>query len=183
MTLSNRPLVFPQGKEGPFTIKEGPDWKKLALRRRIRRAVRWISPPWCRRMHRPANTVSSVPTIMANSFLKMRPEKKIRFYGANLCFTANFLDKAVADKLVEYLVRMGYNAIRFHHHDGRLVDPAVSDSVKLNPETLDKLDYLFAQCKKHGLYVTTDLYVNRNFKSPVSGCWGLKAQLPSTNMR
>ena len=75
------------------------------------------------------------------------PGKKIRFYGASLCFTANFLDKAVADKLVEYLVRMGYNAIRFHHHDGRLVDPAVSDSVKLNPETLDRLDYLFAQCK------------------------------------
>ena len=178
VTLSNRPLVFPQGKEGPFTIKEGPDWKKLALRRRILPGspldFSAVVP-----QDAPAGQYGFVCSNDQGEFVfENAPEKKIRFYGANLCFTANFLDKAVADKLVEYLVRMGYNAIRFHHHDGRLVDPAVSDSVKLNPETLDKLDYLFAQCKKHGLYVTTDLYVNRNFKSPVSGCWGLKAQLP-----
>ncbi len=41
-----------------------------------------------------------------------------RFYGVNLCFSANYPDHEVADRLVDRLVRMGYNAVRVHHHDG-----------------------------------------------------------------
>ena len=178
VTLSNRPLTFPQGKKGPFVIKEGPDWKKLALKRRIQPGspLDFSGIP---SRHAPAGKYGFVRSNDQGEFVfENAPGKKVRFYGANLCFSANFLDKAVADELVEYLVRMGYNSVRFHHHDGRLVDPAVTDSMKLNAEMLDKLDYLFAQCKKHGLYVTTDLYVNRKFKSPATGCFGMKPLLP-----
>ncbi len=73
-----------------------------------------------------------------------------RFYGANLCFTANYPDHALADRLVERFVRCGYNSIRIHHHDGAW-----------KGDDIDKLDYLLAKCYEVGIYVTTDLYVSR----------------------
>ncbi len=163
VTLSNRPVRFPQEKSGPFTITEGAVWRKLELKRQILPG----SPLDFSKVvpqDAPAGKYGFVRSNEQGEFVfENAPEKKIRFYGANLCFTANFLDRETADGLVEYLVRMGYNSIRFHHHDGRLAS---------NPETFDQLDYLFAQCKKRGIYVTSDLYVNRPYKS------GMKALLP-----
>ena len=46
------------------------------------------------------------------------PGVEQRFYGVNLCFTANYPDHDVADRLVDRFVRLGYNTIRVHHHDG-----------------------------------------------------------------
>lgn len=65
---------------------------------------------------------------------------------------------------MEYLVRMGYNTVRFHHQESELIDKNAADSLTFDPVALDKLDYLFAKCKEHGIYLTTDLYVNRQFK-------------------
>ena len=89
-----------------------------------------------------------------------RPGVAQRFYGVNLCFAANFLDKPMADEVVTRLVRLGYNTVRVHHHDGpRGFTKDVKDG--LNAEQMDKLDYLLAKCFEKGLYVTTDLYVSR----------------------
>ena len=76
-----------------------------------------------------------------------------RFYGVNLCFSANYPDHDMADRLVERFVRCGYNSIRVHHHDGMWA--------KNEDGARDKLDYLLARCYEAGLYVTTDLYVSR----------------------
>ncbi len=89
-----------------------------------------------------------------------------RFYGVNLCFTAQYLAHADADRLAERLMRLGYNALRVHHYEGELVGhksgtlehPGGADWV---PEKIDQLDYLLAACAKRGIYVTTDLYVSR----------------------
>jgi hypothetical protein len=88
------------------------------------------------------------------------PGRPKRFYGVNLCFTANYPDHALADILVRRFRRFGYNALRLHHHDA----PAVSgsaDSTTLNAGNMDKLDYLVAAAIREGLYITTDLYVSR----------------------
>ncbi len=53
-----------------------------------------------------------------------------RFYGANLCFTANYLDHAQADMLVERFVRCGYNSVRIHHHDGAWANAHASRKVE-----------------------------------------------------
>ena len=79
-----------------------------------------------------------------------------RFYGVNLCFSANYPDHDMADRLVERFVRCGYNSIRVHHHDGMWA--------KNEDGARDKLDYLLARCYEAGLYVTTDLYVSRPVK-------------------
>ena len=89
-----------------------------------------------------------------------RPGESVRFYGVNLCMDANYLEADASERLVANLVRRGYNAIRLHHHDGGLVAGS-SDSTTPNPERWEKLDALVAACARHGVYLTTDLYVSR----------------------
>ena len=92
------------------------------------------------------------------------PERNVRLMGTNLCFSANFLTNEEADRLAERFRRMGYNSVRFHHYDGMLTrGHGDQTGVKLDPEKLDRLDYLFAAMKKAGMYVTIDLYTFRDF--------------------
>lgn len=86
--------------------------------------------------------------------------RPVRLLGANLCFSANFPDKPVAERMATAFRRMGYNAVRFHHHDGRLVRPG-GDGTELDPDKLDRLDFLAACCEREGLWLTTDVLVSR----------------------
>ena len=83
-----------------------------------------------------------------------------RFYGVNICSTANFPSTEQAGQLAGRLARLGYNSIRVHHHDNGCVEGS-EDGLTLNPERMAKLDGLIAACLARGLYVTTDLYVSR----------------------
>jgi hypothetical protein len=89
-----------------------------------------------------------------------KPGVAQRFYGVNLCFSANYLEPADAARLAARLARTGYNALRLHHHDGGLVEGS-ADGTTLNPGNLARLDALMAACTSNGIYVTTDLYVSR----------------------
>ncbi len=80
-----------------------------------------------------------------------RPGVPVRFYGTNLCFTANYPDHEFADILADRLTKLGYNALRLHHHDRDWVVP----------ENAERLDYFLAALLKRGIYITTDLYVSR----------------------
>ncbi len=92
------------------------------------------------------------------------PNRNVRLMGANLCFSANFLTNEEADRLAERFRRMGYNSVRFHHYDDMLTrGHGDQTGVQLDPEKLDRLDYLFAAMKKAGMYVTIDLYTFRDF--------------------
>ncbi|MDX9795074.1 MAG: hypothetical protein RBU24_16340, partial [Kiritimatiellia bacterium] len=66
-----------------------------------------------------------------------------------------------AARLAARLARIGYNALRLHHHDGGLVEGS-ADGTTLNPQNLARLDALMAACISNGIYVTTDLYVSRS---------------------
>ena len=90
-----------------------------------------------------------------------KPGVAQRFYGVNLCFSANYLEPTDAARLATRLARIGYNALRLHHHDGGLVEGS-ADGTTLNAGNLARLDALMAACISNGLYVTTDLYVSRS---------------------
>ena len=101
------------------------------------------------------------------------PQRAQRFYGVNLCFGAQYLPHDDADRLVERLVRLGYNAVRIHHYEGELLGWKAGGAPLA--EKLDQLDYLVAACVKRGLYLTTDLFVSR----PVAAAQlGLAADRP-----
>src|SRR5688572_7893059 len=44
-------------------------------------------------------------------------DRRIRFWGVNLCFAACFPTHEQADKVAARLARFGVNAVRFHHMD------------------------------------------------------------------
>jgi len=101
-----------------------------------------------------------------------RPGVRARFWGVNLVSSANFLPKEEVEKLAVRLARSGYNTVRIHHYDRSLaVEGAPSGT--LDPEALDRLDYLFATLKKHGLYISTDLYSLRRFSHEELASFGI----------
>ena len=93
------------------------------------------------------------------------PEKRIRFFGPNLIDSAVYIDKALADDFVTKATRLGYNTVRFHHFENALLDSRAADSLTFDPKALDEFDYLFAELKKHGVYLCLDLYASRATRS------------------
>jgi len=92
------------------------------------------------------------------------PDKRIRFFGPNLVGSSNYLDKQLADDFVAKAVRLGYNTIRFHHFENGLIAKGAADSLTFDPQSVDQLDYLFAELKKHGIYLCLDLYASRSLR-------------------
>ncbi|MBS1371345.1 MAG: hypothetical protein HPZ91_15465 [Lentisphaeria bacterium] len=162
-TVSDRPVRFPKAPAKPLTIREDNRWRPLRFERRILAG----SPlDFSRSLDAPAGKYGFIrPAPEGGLTFEAAPDRRIRLYGVNLCMSANYLRRESADGLVAYLVRMGYNAVRLHHHDNALADPAAPDSTTLDPAQLDRLDYLFAKLKENGLYVTTDLYTSRVLKA------------------
>jgi hypothetical protein len=95
-------------------------------------------------------------------------DKRVRFFGVNLCFGANFPRKEDAKKVAARLAKFGVNAVRFHHMD-MFAFPAgirarkAAGTGDLDPAALDRLDYFFAELKRHGIYADLNLLVSRPF--------------------
>ncbi len=89
------------------------------------------------------------------------PGRPRRFYGVNLCYSAQFLSRDRVDRLLDRLVRLGYNTVRIHHYESGLTTPGDQPGFDWDPQKVDQLDYLMAGCAKRGLWLTTDLYVSR----------------------
>ncbi|RRJ98314.1 hypothetical protein Ga0100231_001595 [Opitutaceae bacterium TAV4] len=111
-----------------------------------------------------------------------RPGHPVRFWGVNLCFSANYLQRDEADRLAERLARSGYNTVRLHHFDQDLVRPG-GRSHELDPKKLDQFDYLFAAMKKRGLYLNIDLFTNRRFHADELAAFRLPATLGGSQTR
>ena len=106
----------------------------------------------------------------------------IRFHATNLTGPANFPTHAQADELADRLARFGINCVRMHYFDaeyGNFMTPAETgifgkggglpgafsaDPTKpfqLNPDAIDRQDYLIEALKKRGIYVNMNLHVAR----------------------
>jgi len=84
-------------------------------------------------------------------------------WGTNLCFSANFPDKVQSEKLAARLARFGFNCVRLHHMDARDIwgGANAASLTTIDPQQLDRLDYLVYQLKLHGIYVNINLHVSR----------------------
>lgn len=94
-----------------------------------------------------------------------RPGEPLRFWGTNIVWGGNFIEKPLAEQLARRLAMMGYNSVRFHHSDRGMLRDNPASSHDIDPEQLDLWDYLFYCMKKEGLYVTIDLFSSRVFKA------------------
>jgi len=91
-------------------------------------------------------------------------DRRLRFWGVNVCFSACFPTHEQADEVAARLARFGVNAVRFHHMDMRPFPGGIfADRTleKLSPEALDRLDWFVAALKKRGIYSNINLHVSR----------------------
>ena len=86
---------------------------------------------------------------------------RIRFWATNFCFEACFPAKPDAEKVAARLARFGINCVRMHHMDNHSIWGKSPNKTIIDPEKLDRLDYLIYQLKRHGVYVNINLHVSR----------------------
>ncbi len=147
----SEPVVFTEGASPlfPFHIENGsPD--------NITNIQKWGNPT------EPAGMSGQI-IVKGKHFVNTQGTKK--FLGTNFCFTANFPDKEEAEYRAKSLARLGINLVRLHHMDSRDIwgKNANTNKTIIDPDQLDKLDYLIAQFKKNGVYVDINLHVSRSF--------------------
>ena len=160
----------------PYVIGENSGWVKIDYRKDIvSGSALDLSAQGLQ--DAPAGKHGWLKSVGGHFEFEGLPGVEQRFYGVNLCFSANYLSHDDADMLVARLVRCGYNTIRVHHHDGAWAEAFSaakntkerrgSSAVSATPReenSIDRLDYLIAKCIEKGLYITTDLYVSRPVK-------------------
>ena len=88
-----------------------------------------------------------------------------RFLGTNICFTGCFPSHDKAERVAEELTRYGINIVRLHyvHHQFPAGRRYPEKDSFLEPEQLERFDYLFAQLKKRGIYTYFQLNIARKF--------------------
>ena len=170
-TPADGPLALVPAKK--YRLAPGPEWIPLKY------------DPWIEAgsaldftdvlpHHAPAGKFGCVLTIGDHFEFEELPGVPQRFYGVNLCGTANLPEsREEADRFAANLSRIGYNAVRIHHHERWLVSKdgklrqephrEAESGTALDPAQREKLDLLVASCIAHGLYITTDLYVSRAY--------------------
>ncbi|MBR0057012.1 MAG: hypothetical protein IJP66_06750, partial [Kiritimatiellae bacterium] len=118
--------------------------------------------------HEPAGKFGRVVAVGDHFELEGRPGEELRLCGANLCGQANFPDPKDADRFAANIARLGYNTLRIHHHDAHLVSPETRKPVgdgrglDVDPGSWARFDALVAACVRHGIYLSTDLFVARS---------------------
>ena len=149
-------LVVPE----PVTLKAGDGWLPFSAAVGVKEGSALDFSRICG-LDAPAGKYGRVIAKNGHFEFERKPGVPQRFYGVNLCFGANYYQtKAEADHFAAMLARLGYNAVRLHHHDGLLVQDA-ADGTTVNPARMAELDALVAALVERGIYVTTDFYVSR----------------------
>ena len=92
-------------------------------------------------------------------------DERIRFLGVNLCFGANFPSHEDAEKIAARMAKFGINCVRFHHMDTSASPSGLvkADRKTIDPERLERLDYLIAKLKERGIYSNLNLHVGRKY--------------------
>ncbi len=101
-----------------------------------------------------------------------RTGRRVRFLGVNVCAGACFPPKDKAETIAARMRKLGINCVRLHHMDASWAHPNIfyieggsygKATGKLDPESLDRLDFFIYQLKRHGIYVDVNLHVSRKF--------------------
>lgn len=164
VNLSDKPVAFHVPGQKDFYVTADAKWLPLEYKRKTVEGSA-LDFSWTKNDAPAGKYGFVIPSRAGNLTFEKAPEKRVRFYGVNLCFQANFTNKKSMDTLADTLVLNGYNAVRFHHYDSDLLDRKAPDSLTFDKQKLDCLDYLFSALKKRGIYITIDFYSCRVLKS------------------
>lgn len=150
------------GRPDPIKITAGANWIPMAASGDIiDGSALDFTKMRCTEL--PAGKYGRVIAKGATFEFEKLPGVSQRFYGVNLCGDANTPPTyEESKKFAARLRKVGYNALRFHHHEATLVRKMNdSGATMLNPEMIKRFDGLVAACVENGIYMTTDLFVSR----------------------
>jgi hypothetical protein len=108
----------------------------------------------------------------ADGFVRIRDGRfatdsaRLKIWGVNTCFGANFPAREDAEKVAAHLAKLGVNGVRMHHHDTApsprgVWGPVVDGRRTLDPQQMDRQDYFLDQLHRRGIYVNLNLHVGR----------------------
>jgi hypothetical protein len=108
---------------------------------------------------------------------RTRDDRRVRFFGVNLAFGANFPVQADAVRIARRLRRLGVNLVRLHHMDSTQ-DPASSPSnangiltdgpyPSFNSVSVQRLRDFLAALAAEGIYCNLNLHVGYTFRPAV----------------
>ncbi|HEY3328642.1 MAG TPA: cellulase family glycosylhydrolase [Capsulimonadaceae bacterium] len=110
--------------------------------------------------------VNGAIIVKDGHFAEAKTGNRVRFLGTNFTFHSNYPTHEDADKIAAHIAKLGINIVRIHHHDTNplpMWDQSAKGHTKIDPNGIEKLDYLIAQFKKNGIYVDLNLKVSRVF--------------------
>ena len=146
----------------PVTIRAGTEWIPFAAAGEIAESSA-LDFSEMRPTGKPVGRHGRVVARGAHFEFEDLPGVPQRFYGVNLCGSANYPETlSDARRLARNLARVGYNTVRIHHHDSHCIDRAQSGGCTVLAESMmRRMDNLFVACAEEGLYISTDLFVSR----------------------
>lgn len=143
----------------PFVAAAGKEWKPFTYHRNVEKNS---ALDFSGLLDAPAGKYGPLVVSPEGKFVfRDRPGVPVRFYGANFVGDSQLPDRKQAEELANRLAAFGFNVIRIHHHDNEIYDRGGNNPSRIDPERVDRLDYLLACLKKRGIYYTTDVYVSR----------------------
>ena len=144
----------------PYVMKAGSEWRPFTVKPGVKEGSAIDFTKVCG-LDAPAGKYGKVVVRNGHFEFENRPGVVQRFYGVNLCGLANYpKTMEIAEAFATQLARRGYNSVRVHHFDNPLVTGS-KDRVTPNPDYMRRLDMLAAACYRHGIYLTSDLFVSR----------------------
>lgn len=151
-----------RSENGDYMLKAGKDWRRIENRLDVIPGSALDFSSFA--VDAPAGKYGR--TIVRDGHFQFsdRPGVPVRFYGVNLCFSSCFPSREQADIIAQRLARQGFNAVRFHHFDHLLVKDLPDNYSTIDPEKLDRMEYLVYALKKAGIYITLDLFTIRSTK-------------------
>ena len=108
-------------------------------------------------------------------FCRIGDGRRVRMFGVNLAFAANFPETADAPRIAKRLRRLGVNLVRLHHLDSK-PDRRPEDATStltlgpyptLNPVAIARLRNFLNAFKAEGIYVDLNLHIGYEFRPEV----------------
>lgn len=182
LTTSPDPVPpFPPLAANALVLAAGPDWQPLDFAHDV---ASGSILDFSSLLDAPAGKHGPVLVRDGHFYFENQPDQRVRFFGTNLNYATNVIDHELADRLATRLAAYGYNSARIHHYDAVLLKTPAAHSHDIDPEKLDRLDYLFAALKSRGLYINIDLFSTRHFAAgeidevPARTRNGIKSAVP-----
>lgn len=116
-------------------------------------------------------------TVGADGLPGTDDDARIRLYGINLSFRANFPAPRDAARIARRLRKLGVNAVRLHHLDtapGDATNPprsvlTLGPYPSFNAEAVSRLRHFIEALTSEGIYINLNLHVGYRFRPEVDG--------------